>query len=112
MRREIIEKRLISYAHWYAASQGYQIGDGAEHDIEYMAEQAIVKMFGEKIPTRFQSRHLAMLIQAEASFAMLIATMIQGSKEISGYSKKNPDRIGEETMGWARSRICPLFPIC
>jgi len=112
MDREIIEKRLINYAHWYAAVQGYRFGQGAEHDIEYTARQAIGKMFGTKVPARLTPRHQAMLIQAEAGFAMLISTMIEGRSQISGYAARNPDTIGEETLGWARSKICPLFPIC
>ena len=53
-----------------------------------------------------------MLVQAEASLALMISTMIRASTEIRGYSKRSPNVIGEETLGWAQSRLCPLFPIC
>lgn len=112
LEREIIEQRLISYANWYAASQGFAFGSGAKGDIEFMATKAVTTMFGQNFPKRMQPKHQAMIVQAEASLAMMISTMIQGSKEISGYASHNPNTIGEETLGWARARLCPLFPIC
>ena len=112
MDRKIIEKRLVSYADWYAATQGYTIGTDARGDFEEMAKKAINNMFGQDLPKRMQSKHTAMILQAEASFAMMISTMIQASKTIKGYSARKPDTIGEETLGWATNRLCPLFPIC
>ncbi|MEM0947350.1 MAG: hypothetical protein AAGK37_08090 [Pseudomonadota bacterium] len=112
MERQVIEQRLTSYAHWYAASQGFVFGPGAKYDIEQMATDAVGNMFGQDMPTDLQPRHQAMIAQAEASLAMMVSTMIQGSEEISGYAARNPDTIGEETLAWARDRLCPLFPIC
>ncbi len=112
MDRDLLQSRLISYARWYAAAQGYRFGTDAEQDLAQMAEDAVQRIFGKKIPKRLSAQKQAMLSQAEASFAMLISTMIQGSKEITGYSAAHPDRIGEETLHWARVKLCPLFPIC
>lgn len=112
MEREIIEQRLVSYANWYAASHGFAFGPGAKGDIEFMATRAVTTLFGQDLPKRMLPQHQAMIVQAEASLAMLISTMIQGSNEISGYTSRNPNTIGEETLAWARARLCPLFPIC
>lgn len=112
MKRKIMEKRLVNYAHWYAATQGYEIGDGAQYDIEKMAGQAVTTLFGEKSPKKLDASDIAKLNQAEASFSILIATMIEQSREISGYAENNPDRIGERTMFRAIEKLCPIFPIC
>lgn len=112
MDREILENRLVNYAHWYAASEGYRFGYDAKDDVEYMARQAVTKLFGRDVPKRLQPRHRAMMAQAEASLAMMISAMIQGSKEIPGYATNHPNTIGEDTLHFATSRLCPLFPIC
>lgn len=112
MERALIEQRLLSYANWYAASHGYTFGKGADSDIKNMTREAVMEMFGKKIPKKMQPQHHAKILRAEASLAMLIATMIQGSKEISGYTLSNPNVLGEHTFKWASERLCPLFPIC
>ncbi|MCG6904052.1 MAG: hypothetical protein LJE68_15365, partial [Rhodobacter sp.] len=112
LEKDILQDRLYSYAKWCAARQGYRFGQGADGDIQYMTQQSIEKMFGNTLPKRPSARHEAMLVQAEASLSLLVATMIRGSREIKGYAASHDNVIGEETMGYARSLICPLFPIC
>lgn len=112
MNKTIIHKRLRAYADWAAASHGFRFGPGADQDIEQMTLRAVENMFGPKPPKRMTPRHAAMIAQAEASLAMLVAGMVEARASIRGYAASHPDEIGEQTLGEAMSKLCPLFPIC
>jgi hypothetical protein len=102
----------VSYAHWYAGSRGFRIGDGASGAIEGMADYAITEIFGPTLPDTPTPQQLAQLGQAEGALKVLIDTMIEGSGQIAGYSATHPNVIGEDTFAYAQSKLCPLFPIC
>ncbi len=112
MDRDILHQRLVSYAHWAAASQGFRFGTGAEADIDNIAQHAIDTMFGASVPKRMTPRHQAMMAQAEAALSALVAAMIEARGRNREYAMSHPNEIGEWTLGEAKAKLCPIFPIC
>lgn len=103
MDRDHLERALWAAAERRAAMHGVRLGQGADNDIRQFARTGadrIVGSDGEAVKA------------SEAAFEKLIDEMVSVASEIPGYREAHPDTIGEDTLRWALSRLCPLFPIC
>jgi hypothetical protein len=95
-------RRLFEAAVKRASKQGVRLGQGADAEIQRFARNAAELLFNE--PDRFD--------EARVSFERLVDAMVVAAQELPGYAKAHPGVIGEETLGRAMSKLCPLFPIC
>jgi hypothetical protein len=97
-----LEARLVAAAEQRAKFHGKTLGDGAEQFIRDRAEVA-----AEAI-----QRNDAAVDDVRPAFEKLIDEMVKAVNEIPGYADAHPNVIGEQTLSWALSRLCPLFPFC
>ncbi len=100
-----IGRQLYEAARNYAASRGYKFGDGAEGDIQRYANDAAIDI---------EKKRLGQIGigKAEQAFEKLIDSMIEAANQIPGYTIARPDVIGEQTLGQALNKLCPLWPFC
>jgi hypothetical protein len=82
----------------YALSRGFRFGDGADHYLRNMTEQALHR----------GAEHDETL----NALKVFVDQMIRAVGEIPGYADDHPGVIGEQTFGIAHSMLCPLPPIC
>lgn len=109
MEKDILEDRLLAFAHWRAARRGFRFGKGAEQDLRQMVEDTVDRIL---TGDRRGMTKTQMITAAEKALGRMVSEMIKARGLIIGYADAHPDTIGEQTMGWARSKLCPLFPIC
>ena len=107
---EDIARRLYEGARGYARAKGYHFGDGAEVLIEGFAREAVPKIEAKAAETGKSREDL--IEESERAFMRLVDDMIKAAGEIEGYSIDHPHAIGEQTLGAAMNRLCPLWPIC
>ncbi|MCP5421186.1 MAG: hypothetical protein H6969_11960 [Gammaproteobacteria bacterium] len=98
---------LFAFAQEHASSKGYRFGSGADVMLRNKIMLATQNMMS--LPA---SQRKATTAEAKKNIARFIDEMIAASKEIPGYSTRNPGVIGEETFTKAASQLCPLWPIC
>ena len=99
---------VLNDARAYAASLGYQFGQGADSFVEGQLLQAGAQV--ESAPAGEQAQKL---VDAKRSARILIHSMIAQVDTIPGYRAKHPGEIGEDTLGASlTSGICPLWPFC
>ncbi|MES2033159.1 MAG: hypothetical protein V4466_03190 [Pseudomonadota bacterium] len=103
-----IADTLFLAAFEQARAAGYRLGDGAEHQFRYAADQAAAQIEA----AGSEEAAGAMLEHARRSFATMIATMIEGAETIEGYRAAQPGTIGEVTFTHAMGKLCPLWPFC
>ena len=99
-------RRLEQYASNYVANRGYKFGEGVEHWIPHIAEQAARRIEADRGSTEKAIK------EAERAFARLIDEMIAAANRIPGYNLRRPNTIGEETRDQAMLVLCPIWPIC
>lgn len=100
-----IGRQLYEAARNYAASRGYRFGDGAEGDIQHYAGKAALDIEQKRLGQTGIST-------AKQAFEKLIDSMIEAANQIPGYAIARPDVIGEQTLGQALNKLCPLWPFC
>lgn len=98
-------QELYKIALNYAQSRGYHFGAGADVFIKDHAMKA-----GLEIEQQEFSK--ALVSKAERAFVKLIDEMIDATREIPNYAVEHPNAIGEQTLGRALNRLCPLWPFC
>jgi hypothetical protein len=103
-------QQLFAAAEAVAKSRGFRFGDGAEGDILNYAQVAYEKIYERALLTNASEREL--MREGEHAFEQLVDAMIDGANKIEGYRAKRGDVIGEQTLAWAISQLCPLWPIC
>ena len=116
--RQLAAVQLFSFARWYAASKGHQLGAGADGQIEWMCQETAEGIFQRFQPpvgdmdTAAQARATVEIRMAEAALSTLIDGMIEAREHVYDNLAANDRVIGEDTLAWAKNRLCPLFPIC
>jgi hypothetical protein len=105
-----IGRRLYEAARSYAEQKGYHFGPGADVMIEGFAHEAVGKI--EARAAESGRPRETLVKQSQDAFYKLIDVMIRAADEIEGYSIDHPHAIGEQTLGAAMNRLCPLWPIC
>lgn len=103
-------QQLFAAAEAVAKSKGFRFGDGAEGDILSYAQFAYEKIHERALLTNISEGEL--MREGERAFERLVNAMIDGANQIEGYRATKGDIIGEQTLAWAMSRLCPLWPIC
>ena len=103
-------ERLFAAAQARANMRGFRIGDDAGEDIWLHAQTAAEQIHERASLTNVSESEL--ILEGEKAFEKLIDAMIDGANEIEGYRITRGDVIGEQTLKWAMSRLCPLWPIC
>lgn len=112
MNKQQAEDAVLRAAHAYAVSKGFRIAPNAGNDIAAMARHAVEHLSPPAVfPFDAQLNRTA-LSKADDAFRRLIDEMIAARATIKDYEVTHPDSIGEETLHFARLRLCPLFPIC
>jgi len=109
MDRNVLADMLFNAAQTRARTHGVRFGPGAENDIRRFAEQGAERILSQQSPTDQEDTVVA---NAESVFEKLVDEMVHGASEIEGYRTANPGVIGEQTLSFALSRLCPCFPIC
>ena len=98
---------LYQYARGYASGRGYQFGSGAANDIRLSINEQVNARWQE-----FEVNEASMLQSAEVGIGRFIDAMIDARHSVYGAEELRSNVIGEATFAMARSRFCPLFPIC
>ncbi|NJB84440.1 hypothetical protein GGR26_000185 [Lewinella marina] len=107
---ENIAEYLKQYAWVYAFSQGYRFGSGSEGEIQYMAGQAAAAILNP--PADYGGASPAQLTRiAEKQLGIFIDNMIIARGEVY-LDGGHGGVIGEDTLAWAKARLCPMWPIC
>lgn len=109
-----IGDHLKKFANDYVVSKGYEFGFGSGEDINEMAEKAAGKIIKpeEELKNAPQDQLIGI---AEKSFSifidhMILARSIPNVMESLPYKEDNI--VGEVTEDFAKSRLCPMWPIC
>jgi hypothetical protein len=104
MDQEELAAAILKHADAYAADRGRRFGDDAYHDIQRFARRAATDI--AQLPVAVQPGQLKLV---NLSFERLIDEMIGAAQDIKGYDST---RIGEQTLGRALAKLCPLYPFC
>lgn len=114
MRKSDVGDRLNLYAEWYALSKGYRFRDQAKVDVKKLASNAVDELFADLKADADIDPGDPRIAHGEASLGVFVSTMIASLADptIKGFADQNPGQLGEITFSFARSRLCPLFPIC
>ena len=112
MTEQELAERFLSNSNLYATSRGFRFGSGAAGFFKDAANRA-AKDILEKPDVDPDGPLFAVLIRhGDRAFETLIDAMIAGANELPNYLANHPQTIGEETLAFAMSELCPMWPIC
>jgi hypothetical protein len=110
-----IASRLYAAAEARAKQHGLRFGEGADQDLKSMARTAAETILeaAKKKPKEHAEDYAGGAVRvASEAMATFVDEMVIGRLKIAGYMDSHPDTIGEETLAWAKSVLCPIWPIC
>jgi hypothetical protein len=99
-----LAKRIFEHAKKYAESRKVRLGDGADQDFAKYAQIAAAELL-KTSDAPLAGREKAI----DIVFERVIDEMLVQAKTIPGYER---GVIGEQTLKFALSKLCPLFPFC
>ena len=108
---EPIGDMIFADAEDYAASQGYALGEGAEHHFRSVAEVAATLIVAA--PPGSDDRR-AKTAEAIQNFHAMIDAMIDArpAAYAGDAERMNGNIIGEVTLAMAHNKLCPIWPFC
>jgi hypothetical protein len=110
-----ISARLYAVAEARAKQIGVDFGEGAGSELKTLARKGAERILAEA--KNKPSEHAEDYVRGAArvgseAMATFVDEMAIGRLKIQGYIDTHPDSIGDETFRWAKSILCPLWPIC
>ena len=103
---------LYAAAEQIAQLEGMRFGEGADLDLRNIAMQSAAKIDARAAGGINSADGRELVHQAEQAFALLAREMVNAREEVYDQARLAQNIIGEQTLDWARRKICPLFPIC
>ncbi len=107
MEPQELSAELFGFARGYARARGVRFGRGSESDVRngIFNEVAFSWSSGTQDAEKLRG-------DAERGLARFVDAMIDSRHEVYGAASDSDNIIGEGTFAAARSRLCPIFPIC
>jgi len=110
MDTQELSRRLYKAATDEARRRKLKFGEGADDSISNMANSAAHKILNLSSTSGLDQESL--IKSGEIAFEILVDRMVISRRNISGYTQKYPNTIGEATLLQALGKLCPMWPLC
>ena len=110
--REETAALLYAAAEQVAQLEGMRFGEGADEDLRRIAMELVAKIDARADGGINSPDGQELVHKSEQAFAQLAREMVNAREHVYDQARLAMNIVGEQTLDWARRKICPLFPIC